>query len=89
VTGEFLPALLTISVILQPGICYLEPGFSGYFPWVDDNRDPVVRNPVAFFANQIDVVCEVPFIAVFHFVKFQRFDDSMFGKLIEGEIDRR
>ena len=89
VAGEFLPALLTVPVILQPGIGHPELGFSRDLPWIDRNRNLVIYNPVALFADQIDVVCDVALIAVFHFVEFQRLDDSMFGKLIEGEIDRR
>jgi len=74
--GEFLPALLTIPVILQPGIRYPESGLSGYFSLVNDNRGPIIGNPVTFFADQIDVVSKISLIAVFHLVKFKHFDDS-------------
>lgn len=86
--GEFLPALLTETVILQPSIRYPELGFSGYFFRVDNNRDPVIHNPVAFFANQINVVGESCLVTILHFVKFQHLYDSMPGKLIQGEINR-
>ena len=79
-------AFQILPVILQPGVSDREPGFLRHIPLVDADRDLVIDDFLAPLADQIDVLLEIRFAAVFHLVKLKRLDDSMTGKLVEGRI---
>jgi len=89
VRKSLLFTLLTIPIIFKSAIRHTETTFFCNLIGINFEWKFVIHNLLAALTNQINVLCYVRLVAVFHFVKFQHLYDPTLGKLVQDGVDRR
>src|SRR3990172_10735426 len=85
---SFLPAFPTITIEFQSRLRHRKMGFPANLFRVNGNGVLEIHDFPAALTDEVNVVGQVSFEAVFHSVKLQHLDDPLPRKLIQRGVNR-